>query len=217
MIHIAVDDQNIEVQENTTLLAACLANDIYIPNLCYTELADQAAASCRLCFVEVDGEDFPVAACTVVVSEGMQVRTDTNAVRRLQRAGLRLLLSVHDIDCRNCPANKQCELQNIARFLKVGLKAKPYPVTLKQPAVDMSHGQIDYYPNRCVLCGRCIAVCQNHHAQPILAFAKRGFDTIISSFGHESSRVDCQDCQACVHACPVAALAAKLPAVGSKA
>ncbi len=209
MIRITVDDQNIAVQENTTLLSACLANDIYIPRQCFVEAGDQAAASCRLCFVEVVGEEYPVTACTVTVSDGMQVRTDTMAVRRLQRAGLRLLLSVHDIDCRNCPANKQCELQNIARFLKVGLKAKPYEVTLKQPAVDTSHRQIDYYPNRCVLCGRCIAVCQNHNTQPFLAFAKRGFDTIISSFGQESESDACLDCQACVATCPVAALALK--------
>jgi NADH dehydrogenase/NADH:ubiquinone oxidoreductase subunit G len=216
MIHITVDDLNIEVQENTTVLAACLANDIYIPNLCYTEAGDHAAASCRLCFVEVVGEERPVTACTVMVSKDMQVRTDTDAVRRLQRAGLRLLLSVHDIDCRNCPANKQCELQNIARFLKVGLKAKPYEVTLKQPAVDTSHQQIDYYPNRCVLCGRCIAVCQNHHAQPFLAFAKRGFDTIISSFGQDSASDECLDCQACVASCPVAALAGKRHDIGDE-
>ena len=213
MITITVDDINIEVQENSTLLAACLANDIYIPNLCYVEAGDQAAASCRLCFVEVAEEEHPVTACTVVVSEGMQVRTDTDAVRRLQRAGLRLLLSVHDIDCRNCPANKQCELQNIARFLKVGLKAKPFEVALKQPAVDTSHKQIDYYPNRCVLCGRCIAICQNHQAQAFLAFAKRGFDTVISSFGQETASDDCLDCQACVTACPVAALAHKGQAI----
>ncbi len=209
MIHIVVDGNKMEVSAGTSLLAACLANNIYIPNLCYMEAADQAAASCRLCFVEVAGLDHPVTACAVVVSEGMQVRTDTEAVRRLQRAGLRLLLSVHDIDCRNCPANKQCELQNIARFLKVALKAKQYEVILKQPAVDHSHKQIDYYPNRCVLCGRCIAVCQNHNDQPFLAFANRGFNTIISSFGQESVSDDCRDCQACVAACPVAAIIAK--------
>ena len=209
MLHITVDDHNIEVQENITLLSACLSHDIYIPNLCYLEAGDQAAASCRLCFVEVAGVKRPVTACTVTVSEGMQVRTDTDAVRRLQRTGLRLLLSVHDIDCRNCPANKQCELQNIARFLGVGLKTKPYETILKQPQVDSSHDHIDYYPNRCVLCGRCVTVCQNHNAQPFLAFAKRGFDTIITSFGQESASGECLDCQACVNACPVAAIIAK--------
>ena len=213
MITLKVDHKTIRASKGTSVLAACLANDIYIPNLCYTEAGDQAAASCRLCFVEVAGVARPVTACTVVVSEGMQVRTDTEAVRRLQRAGLRLLLSVHDIDCRNCPANKQCELQTIASFLKVGLKAKPYETVLKQPDIDTTHGYIDYYPNRCVLCGRCIGVCQNHNARPFLAFAKRGFETIISSFGQGSAADDCLACQACVAACPVAALANKKQAI----
>jgi len=209
MIELKVDDKAIQAPEGTSLLGACLANGIYIPNLCFIESADQVSASCRLCFVEVDGRDRPVTACTEVVREGMRVRTDTEAVRRLQRTALRLLLSVHHIDCRNCPANKQCELQKIARFLKVGLKAKPYETALKQPEVDKSHAHIDYFPNRCVLCGRCIAVCRNQNDQPFLAFAKRGFDTIISSFGRETDPDICGDCQACVDACPVAAIMAK--------
>jgi len=209
MLHISVDDHEIAVAENTNLLAACLANGIYIPNLCYIEGAEHAAASCRLCFVEVAGMDRPVTACTVLVREGMRVRTDTGDVRRLQRSALRLLLSVHHIDCRNCPANKRCELQKMARFLGMRLNAKPLETVLTSCELDASHAFIDYYPNRCVLCGRCIAACRDQNDQPLLAFAKRGFDTIISSFGHDATSDVCLGCDACVAICPVTAIIAK--------
>lgn len=212
MINIIVDDQELAVPEGQRLLTACLENDIYIPNLCFLEEMAAAPASCRLCFVEVDGDDQPVTSCTLKVAPGMKVKTDTPAVRRLQKSALRLLLSVHDIDCRNCPANKRCELQNTARFLKTGLKAKPLETILKQTPVDDSHPSFDYYPNRCVLCGRCVFTCKQQNGQNVLTFAKRGFQTIVSSYG-ASGEVGavCEDCRTCVAVCPVGALVSKVP------
>jgi bidirectional [NiFe] hydrogenase diaphorase subunit len=90
----------------------------------------------------------------------MVVRTDTPAVRRLQKTGLRLLLSVHVVDCKSCPANKNCELQNLAKFLKVGLKPKTLKRYFKQPEADDTHPYLSYYPNRCVLCRKCLQVCR---------------------------------------------------------
>ncbi|MFC1876108.1 2Fe-2S iron-sulfur cluster-binding protein [Thermodesulfobacteriota bacterium] len=209
MLSITVDDRDLDVAENTTILAACLANDIYIPNLCYLEGMAHPPASCRLCFVEVAGMDRPVTACTIQVAAGMRVQTNTETVRCLQRSALRLLLSVHHIDCRHCQANKQCELQRIARFLNVGLKAKPLETFLKQLDVDTSHPFIDYYPNRCVLCGKCITACRNRNGLPFIAFARRGFHTIISSYGQETTPESCADCDACVSICPVAAIVRK--------
>ncbi len=124
MIKLIVDDKEIEVKEGTILLKACLDNDIYIPNLCYMDDMKGSVASCRMCFVEVEGEEKPVTSCTVKATGNMTVRTDTPAVRRLQRSAFRLLLSTHHVDCRNCQVNKKCELQKIAKFLKVGLKQK---------------------------------------------------------------------------------------------
>ncbi|MBW1802089.1 MAG: (2Fe-2S)-binding protein, partial [Deltaproteobacteria bacterium] len=98
-VTIRVDDRTIESREGVPLLQACLDNDIYIPNLCYLEGMDHPPASCRLCFVEIGDEEKPVLSCTVKVSEGMVVRTDTPRVRRLQRSALQLLLSVHHVDC----------------------------------------------------------------------------------------------------------------------
>ena len=160
MTKIRVDDKEIEADEGKNLLQVCLENGIYIPNLCYLEAMEFPAASCRLCFVEIEGRPEPVPSCTVRVSQGMIVRTDTPAVRRLQRSALRLLLSVHDLDCAHCPANKKCELQRIARILGVGLKPKPLEPFRKQRAVEEDHPFLNYDPDRCVLCGRCVFVCQ---------------------------------------------------------
>ena len=210
MIKLIVDDREIEAREGTTLLQACLENDIYIPNLCYLEEMEQPHASCRMCFVEIEGEEEPIASCTIQVREGLVVKTDTPFVRRLQRSALRLLLSVHEVDCAHCPANKKCELQNMAKFLKVGLKPKGLEQFLKDPQIDEEHPVLKYYPNRCVLCGRCVFVIQKGHGKPFLTFAKRGFETVISFHGEEEPpRLDDETYMACVEVCPVGAITLK--------
>jgi len=208
-VEMMVDGKTLQVEENRSVLQACLENDIFIPNLCYMKGMRHPPASCRLCFVEVEGLQQPVASCTLEVSEGLFIRTDTDAVRRLQKTGLRFLLSVHHVDCKNCPANKNCELQRLARFLKVGLKPKHLENYLKEISVDDGHPCLAYHPNRCVLCGKCIYVCRRHHGQPLLSFAGRGFSTLISLYGQQGDGIDCSNCAACVDICPVAALSLK--------
>ena len=210
MIKLFVNNKTIEVEKGRSLLQACLENDIYIPNLCYLEGMDNPLASCRMCFVEIEGEDKPVTSCTVEVRDGMVVKTDTPSVRRLQRSALQFLLSVHEVDCGRCPANKKCDLQRIAKFLKVGLKPKRLERFLKESGIDEDHPVLDYYPNRCVLCGKCIHVCQTLQGHPFLTFAKRGFDTVISFYGEkDASRLPCATCMACVEICPVSAITLK--------
>ena len=210
MLKILVDDKEIDVDEGTPLLQACLDNQIYIPNLCYLEDMESPSASCRMCFVEIEGIPQPVPSCTVQVKDDMVVKTDTPAVRQLQRTALRLLLSVHDVDCKNCHANKKCELQNIAKFLKVSLKPKRMEQYLKETQIDETHPFLIHYPNRCVLCGKCVHICRGKHGQSVLTFAKRGFDTVISTYSAtDASSLACGECDTCVKACPVGALALK--------
>jgi NADH dehydrogenase/NADH:ubiquinone oxidoreductase subunit G len=210
MITLQIDDQEIEVAEGTNLLEASLVNGIYIPNLCYIEGMEHPPVSCRLCFVEIEGGDHPVSSCSVWVGEEMVVHTDTPRVRQLQKTALQLLLSVHEVDCKNCPANRNCALQDMAKFLKVALKSKGLDRLLKETQVDERHPFFNYYPNRCVLCGKCVYVCRQRQNLAGLTFAKRGINTVISFYDRpQSEPPPCDSCQACVEVCPVAALLAK--------
>ncbi|MBN1831014.1 MAG: (2Fe-2S)-binding protein [Deltaproteobacteria bacterium] len=210
MVKIIVDNQEIEAEEGTTVLKACLDNGIYVPNLCFLESMTNPPASCRMCLVEIEGEKGPIPSCTIEVREGMVIRTETAPVRRLQRSALRLLLSVHEVDCAACPANKKCELQRLSKFLKVGLKPKGFELLLKEAKRDDEHPFLDYHPNRCIVCGKCVHVCQTTHGRPFLTFAKRGFNTTISTFGEkDATKIPCPTCMACVEICPVAALTVK--------
>jgi bidirectional [NiFe] hydrogenase diaphorase subunit len=210
MITLTIDHQTITTQPGTTVLQACLDNNIFVPHLCHLEGRQPAPASCRLCFVSVQGEPQPVSGCTTTVKTGMIVNTTSQAARRLQRSALKLLLSTHDVDCGHCPANKRCQLQQLARHLKVPLKPKDLTLKLKKNALDGSHPCMDYYPNRCVLCGRCIYVCERKKGRANMAVANRGLKTVISFYGvPEQLKADCSACLACVAVCPVGALVPK--------
>jgi NADH dehydrogenase/NADH:ubiquinone oxidoreductase subunit G len=209
-VNITIDDRTVTVEKGINLLTACLDNGIYVPHLCYLEKMKPASASCRLCFVEVEGRSGPLPACTVAVEGPLAVKTDTPAVRRLQKAGLQLLLSVHRVACKSCPAHLRCELQRLAKFLKVGLKSGKLERRLKEPEIDSSHPCLDYYPNRCVLCGKCVHVCSLLHRDVVLTFVKRGFETVVGYYGLSTpSSPSCRECRACVDICPVAALLPK--------
>jgi bidirectional [NiFe] hydrogenase diaphorase subunit len=206
-VPLTVDNRVIQVDSGQNLLQACLENGIYIPNLCYIEGIKRPFASCRLCFVEIEGEKRPVTACTRTITGGMFVRTDTGPVRQLQRSALELLLSVHEVDCGHCTANRKCELQKLARMLKVKLKSDTLDRQLKDTGIGCSHPLLDYYPNRCVLCGKCVYICRERNEKPVLSFIKRGFDTVISlNWDEDTLKIPCKGCLACIEVCPVGAI-----------
>ncbi|MFO8083963.1 MAG: 2Fe-2S iron-sulfur cluster-binding protein [Desulfobacterales bacterium] len=208
MVKFLVDNKYIETENGANLLQICLENDIYIPNLCYMDDGNPPYAACRLCYVQINGK--PVPACTQKVTEGLEVKTDTPEVRRLQKTAFRLLLSVHEIKCKECPANKRCELQKIAKFLKIGLKPKGLEICLKDPGLDTGHPYLIVDQNRCVLCGKCVRVCEQKHGHSYLTFAKRGFDTVISAYIEpDESPLHFSGCTACIDICPVRAISIK--------
>lgn len=206
-VNLTIDGNTFTVAEGTTILRAALDNDIYIPNLCSMPGDDVPEASCRLCWVEVSGK--PVLSCTLTAVEGMAVNTKGERAATLARSAFELLMASHDIDCAHCTANGKCELQKIAGHLGVPLKPTHYRTFLKGLPPDESHPLLTYYPDRCVLCGRCVRVCRRQGNLPLLGYAGRGFERRITTFGDQSDYEACRDCSACADVCPTGALVLK--------
>jgi len=192
-------------------LWVALANGIYVPNLCAIREKSEPSASCRLCFVEIGGKDNPVTACTTPVTEGMVVNTKGAKALRLARTALELLLASHPVDCAHCLKNGSCELQKLAKHFSVKLKTKRFWKILHKLPIDSSSPLFIYDPNKCVLCGRCVWVCQEKLRKGVIGFAHRGFRRIVTTFGDEPMGRACgQNCSECVAVCPVGALVFKV-------
>ncbi len=211
MIRLTIDGSTVSSPKATDLLSVCLDSGIFVPHLCHLPGDPPHGGACRLCLVEITGAVQPLCACTVTVAEGMEVFTDTPRVRELQKSALRLLLSAHHIDCKACAANRRCGLQDIAKFLGIRLKSTPLTRLVHDNPVDHTHPVFDYLPHRCILCGKCVRTCRDQHHEDVqLSFARRGFNTLVTSFGvTEMTAAACADCLACIRVCPVGALLLK--------
>jgi bidirectional [NiFe] hydrogenase diaphorase subunit len=209
-ISLTIDGKKIIAPEGEKILWATLDNDIYIPNLCSVREKGEPFAACRLCFVEVEGRQEPVSACTEPVREGMIVHTRGEMALRLARTSAELLLTGHPVDCGHCKKNRSCELQKIARHLGMKLKTKRFRTLEKNLPIDDSSSVLIYDPNKCVLCGRCVWVCREQLGIGAIGFTWRGFKRMVSTFENKPlawSR--CQECIECVKVCPVGALVFK--------
>lgn len=159
-VSLTIDGKKITAHKGERLLWVALDNGIYIPNLCALWDNKQPPAACRLCFVEVEGKEQPVTACTEMVAEAMVVNTRGERALRLARSAFELLMSCHPVDCAHCVNNGSCELQKIARHLNIKLKSKRFRKLLRELPVDYSSPLFIYDPNKCVLCGRCAGQTQ---------------------------------------------------------
>lgn len=231
-ISVTIDNKQVEVRPNVTILQAARDNNIYIPSLCTLEHLPSYGA-CRLCIVEVDGlRGFPTS-CTTPVEAGMVIRTDTTEIRGLRQEILKLLLSEHPASClfcdehdeckkfmgtirkvgvttgcRYCPNDARCELQEIVD--KVGLTETSYPVYYRGFPVEKNDPFYDRDYNLCILCGRCVRVCNNVRLNGTLAFKQRGkLTTIGPAFDRTHLEAGCEFCGACVSVCPTGALSTK--------
>jgi formate dehydrogenase alpha subunit len=231
-VHINIDNRALDVEPGLTILQAAERNGIYIPTLCaHQDLTP--FGGCRLCIVKVDGIRGLTTACTTPVEEGMVVRTDTAQVQAERREILRLILSEHTSSClicderveckeymgtirksgvttgcRYCPNDDQCELQDVVDYLDV--KEIGYPVYYRGLLVEKKDPFYDRDYNLCILCGRCIRVCQEIRTASTLAFKQRGGHTVIGpAFDRSHLEAGCEFCGACVSVCPTGALAEK--------
>ncbi len=211
MITLTIDGTEVKAKNKANLLWVALDNGLYIPNLCALKNTQPPApASCRLCFVEIEGKKAPVTSCTTSVADGMMVHLNTEKVKRIRNTAFELLLSHHPVDCARCDKNRNCGLQNIAAKLGLKLKLKKFRQIPRGLPVDISHPLFYYNPNKCILCGRCVQICREQGTGN-LDFAFRGMLTVVSTFAGaplvEACRGD--SCLACVAICPVGSLVAK--------
>jgi len=206
-VSITIDGKQILAQAGASLLHTALENGIYIPNLCALETDSAPEAACRLCFVEIEGKDGPVTACTETVTAGMVVNTRGAAALKLVRTGFALMMASHDLDCARCPANRNCELQKIAKHLRAPLKPKRLPKLLPGYPLDESHPDYRFEPGKCVLCGRCVRTCRECVGIGVLGFARRGFMRRVTTFAEAPLGKDLgPEFAACVNVCPTGAL-----------
>ena len=209
-VFLTIDGQKIIATEGEKILWAALENGIYIPNLCAIRDKAEPSAACRLCFVEVEGGDEPVTACTEPVLEGMVVHTRKEMALRLARTSAELLLASHPLDCGHCQKDRPCELQKIAKHLGLKLKTNRFRRCERNLPVDESSSIFIYDPNKCVLCGRCVWVCREQLGIGAIGFTQRGFKRRVSTFENKPlAESRCKQCIECVKVCPVGALTFK--------
>jgi formate dehydrogenase major subunit/NADH-quinone oxidoreductase subunit G len=206
-ISVTIDNKRITARGGQTILWAAMENGIYIPNLCAIQKKTEPSASCRLCFVEVEGENEPVIACTEPVKEDMVVHTRGKNALRLARTSAELILASHPVDCGHCLKNRSCELQKIAKHLGIKLTTKRFRKLERNFPIDESSSLFTYDPNKCVLCGKCVWVCQEKLGIGAIGFTRRGFKRMVSTFQDEPiGQSICGQCAECVKVCPVGSL-----------
>jgi formate dehydrogenase alpha subunit len=206
-VRLTIDGREVQAEEGMTLFEAARKAGIPIPHLCYRHDLTPTT-SCRLCVVEVEGARTLVASCALPVAPKMVVRTNTKRVEDARKLVVELLLSDHPYDCMTCEKSGSCKLEKYAyefgiRKARFQGEKHEYPLRSANPFYER-----DY--NKCILCGRCVTVCQEVQYCEAVDYSKRGFTTkVAASFDHSMQETPCVFCGNCVSVCPVGALSGK--------
>lgn len=206
MIKLTIDNQEIQVDEGTTILEAGKKAGILIPTLCaYPEL-NHTPGACRVCVVEVDRVRNLVAACVYPAANGMKVKTNTVRVRRARSSVIEFLLSDHPRDCNICQKHGNCELQHVAEM--VGVRDIRVPQTdFTKHRIDESSPSLLRDASKCINCLRCVAVCTNTQSVSVLTPEARGFNSkVVPAMGANLMDAACVMCGQCSVVCPTGAI-----------
>ena len=212
-ISLEIDGVTVSVPAGTSVMRAASEAGRNIPRVCATDTLD-AFGSCRLCLVEIEGRRGYPASCTTLAAEGMRIRTETPALHRLRRNVMELYISDHPLDCLTCPANGNCELQEMAgvvglREVRYGLAGDSALANHLGAEKDTSNPYFVFDPAKCIVCSRCVRACADIQGTFALTVDGRGFASVISAGGADFMSSECVSCGACVQACPTATLMEK--------
>jgi bidirectional [NiFe] hydrogenase diaphorase subunit len=204
-VKLKIDNIEVTVPEGTMILQAARSNGIVIPTLCDME-GLTAYGGCRLCMVEIHGSPKLFAACVTPVSMGMEVVTQSDKLRDYRKMAIQFILAERTHICSVCVANNACELQKLANEL--GVDHVMFEREWTSHPVDSTHDFLVIDRNRCILCTRCVRVCDEIEGVHTLDLKSRGKDTqvIVDLDDQWGESVSCTSCRKCAKACPVGAI-----------
>lgn len=209
---LVIDGRDVSARESQTILEAAQEEGIFIPTMCRLEGLSEVGA-CRLCLVEIKGVNKLVPACTTRVEEGMEVFTRTERLDRYRRTLIEFLFAEGNHICSVCVANGHCELQTMAQ--RLGMDHVRVPYRSPRRKVDASHARFTFDANRCILCTRCVRVCDEIEGAHTWDVMGRGVESRVIADLNEpwGSATSCTSCGKCVQVCPTGALVEKGRAV----
>jgi NADH-quinone oxidoreductase subunit G len=204
MIELTIDDNLVKVKEDTTILEAAKQANIDIPHLCnFNGLSPDG--SCGICIVEIEGERGVARSCIRQVQKDMKIHTNTPKLRSTRKVLIELVMANHPHDCFSCERNQNCELLDLASEL--GVKEIRFENSKHDRKLDTSSPSIIRDPDKCILCGRCIRMCNEIQSVGVIDYARRGPELKVTTFLDKGlGNVECINCGQCIHVCPVAAI-----------
>jgi formate dehydrogenase major subunit len=210
LVTLDIDGVQVTVPEGTSVMRAAALHDINIPKLCASDNLE-AFGSCRLCAVQIEGRRGYPASCTTPAEAGMKITTQNGKLAKLRRNIMELYISDHPLDCLTCPANGDCELQDMAGA--VGLRDVRYGFDGENhldAETDSSNPYFSFDASKCIVCSRCVRACEEVQGTFALTIEGRGFDSkVAAGQGADFMSSDCVSCGACVQACPTSTLMEK--------